>query len=187
MKKRNLLIGLTILIALIAVLFAVRHFSSQYEAKQAVRDMLLPYTADRIIAVSYQTPSSAASYVRDNGVWRDTAAPAGDDSEESSSSDPDSGTDSADNLQLKAGEMAASVTGVRLYQTLENVTDPGLYGLDDPRCVIFVTDSDGKVTKISVGNDNDTTSTVYCCLDDDTGTVYAVSTSLTAKIMAQDT
>ncbi len=115
---------------------------------------------------------------RDEDSARSLPSSGEDDEEDDSRSLP-----SEEELEEEAAaKLAASVTGVRLYRTLTGVEDLKLYGLDVPQAVIKVTDRDGAVTEIAIGDVNETTSTVYCCLNGDKDTVYAVSTSLLSSL-----
>ncbi len=163
-QREWIIAGAVLLAALAAVLVFVRQQSKAYEEAEARKDTLLPLTADQIIAIEYTNPDGVASLVRDEGKWYDTS------------------DRSAEMDQTEAGELVASMTGVRLYQTMSGVTDLAQYGLEVPRITIRITDKEGTVTVIEIGDENETTSTVYCCLNHDPGTVYAVSGGILAKV-----
>ena len=167
-KRQKVLIigGLLLLAVLAAVLIFVKQKAKELEESESRKDTLLALTADQIIAVEYTSPNGAVSLIRDEGQWHFL---------------PDRETE-AD--QTKAGELAASLTGVRLYQTMNGVSDLSQYGLETPRAEVRITDKEGAVTSIAVGDENETTSTVYCTLNDDPGTVYAASVSLTTNLFS---
>ena len=203
-KGMRLVSAILFLAALLIILVFVRRGANTFHEAEAKRDTLLELTADRIIAVEMNSPKGKVSYVRDDGKWRSTLRSGGgthsaaisaasgeaeseeeseEDSEEESEEDSSRSLPSEEELEEEAAaKLAASVTGVRLYRTLTGVEDLKLYGLDVPQAVIKVTDRDGSVTEIAIGDVNETTSTVYCCLNGDKDTVYAVSTSLLSSL-----
>ena len=203
-KGMRLVSAILFLAALLIILVFVRRGANTFHEAEAKRDTLLELTADRIIAVEMNSPKGKVSFVRDDGKWRSTLRSGGgthsaaisaasgeaeseeeseEDSEEESEEDSSRSLPSEEELEEEAAaKLAASVTGVRLYRTLTGVEDLKLYGLDVPQAVIKVTDRDGAVTEIAIGDVNETTSTVYCCLNGDKDTVYAVSTSLLSSL-----
>lgn len=92
-------------------------------------------------------------------------------------SDPDRDLD-----ETTCGTLASSLTGVSITQTLTDVDNLSEYGLDNPSYVVEITFTDGSTKKITIGDTNSVSGTVYCYLDDDTATVYAVSTSITTNL-----
>lgn len=63
-------------------------------------------------------------------------------------------------------------------RTLEEITDPAEYGVEDAQNVITVTDSQGEETKIAIGDTNSGTGDDYIMLDDNSSVIYTVGTSL---------
>jgi len=84
--------------------------------------------------------------------------------------------------QVAVSALASSLTGVRLYRTITDVTDLKQYGLDKPRYQVEITDTSGAVTRITVGAYNETVGKLYCLLGDDRETVYAVSPALAGSL-----
>ena len=84
--------------------------------------------------------------------------------------------------QVAVSALASSLTGVRLYRTITDVTDLKQYGLDKPRYQVEITDTSGAVTRITVGAYNETAGKLYCLLGDDRETVYAVSPALAGSL-----
>ena len=84
--------------------------------------------------------------------------------------------------QAAVSALASSLTGVRLYQTITDVTDLKQYGLDRPQYQVEITDTSGNVTRITVGAYNETAGKLYCLLGDDRETVYAVSPALAGSL-----
>ena len=84
--------------------------------------------------------------------------------------------------QAAVSALASSLTGVRLYQTITDVTDLKQYDLDRPQYQVEITDTSGNVTRITVGAYNETAGKLYCLLGDDRETVYAVSPALAGSL-----
>ena len=84
--------------------------------------------------------------------------------------------------QVAVSALASSLTGVRLYRTITDVTDLKQYGLDRPQYQVEITDTSGNVTRITVGAYNETAGKLYCLLGDDRETVYAVSPALAGSL-----
>ena len=165
-KKRNrrarLLAGAAVLLVLVAVLVVAQKKSADYEASESSGSgTLMDLTADRIKSIAYtKTGSDEVAFTRSEGQWSadgDAAFPVD---------------------QTKANTLASTMTGVSVTKKMENVRDPAQYGLDKPSYTVQLTDTDGKKTMIAVGSVNDTTNDVYVYLNDDSSTVYAVSTGL---------
>lgn len=163
MKKHGsairLLTGCLIVVLLGCVYAAVKRAAAAEDA--AGRDTLIPLTADRIAGLSWmKQDGSGFTFERADGQWRRT------------------GDDTFAVNQAALNSLAAGVTGVGIYQTMEGVTDLGQYGLDEPDITFTVTDRDGNSVTAAVGNANETAGSVYAYLTDDPGTVYSVLVSL---------
>ena len=151
-------------LAALALIYAFALRQARKEREGESPGMLMDLTADRIAGIRITDASGEvrASFVRENGAWREEGAAAAPD-------------------QTAVNKLAASLTGVRLIEVIGDVADPGEYGLAAPRGTIEITDTDGQVTKILIGDENEMTVSLYCALNGDTGTVYAVAASLTAE------
>ena len=74
--------------------------------------------------------------------------------------------------------LCAGMTGITVFQTMEDVKDLVKYGLDPPAVTIKVTDLSGNVTTVALGDSNDSAGVLYAVRDGDKGTVYAVTPSI---------
>lgn len=165
-KLITLLICVGALAALVAVYFGVKNQAAQYEKDQSVSyDNLITLTADEISSISYKNTSNSAdlAFTRTDGTW-------------SLSSDAGFSVN-----QDAVNTLVSGVTGVAVYQTLTNVTDPSQYGLDSPVITASVADKDGKITTIAIGNTNEATSKTYVYLNGDSTTVYLTATSISTN------
>ncbi|MDO5701942.1 MAG: DUF4340 domain-containing protein [Lachnospiraceae bacterium] len=180
-KKRSLIILCAVIIMLVPVYFLVRNRSSAFEKKLTGAKSLTSITADRIKGIRYKgfgEEEWAASFVREEGTWH----ACGPDWEAADTGDALSGSDTGGIDQAAVSNLAASLTGVRLYQVIIDVEDPGQYGLEEPEHTVEILDTSGRVTKIYTGNENTAAGKLYCMLDGDRSTVYAVSTALTGNL-----
>ncbi len=165
-KKMIILLGaVVILAALIGVYFVVKGNSDSGEEQN---ETLLELTADRIQTISW-TPENGEtlSFRRVDGQW-------------SYEEDPAFKVD-----QTAMNTLCSGVTGITVYQTMEDVTDLAQYGLDTPEYVLKVTDTEGTVTEVALGDDNDAVNSLYVYKDGDTKTVYSVMASLKTSLAKQ--
>ena len=209
-KRRQILIaaGLLLLAALVGVLIFVRKMTEEYEASAARAETLTDLTADRIESISYKPAGKdAVAFTRSDGMWsldedgptsqnseplpaeqasqNSEVLPAEQASQNSEVLPAEQASQNSEALpvdQTAVGELASSFTGIRLLQTMTDVTDSGQYGLASPSCEITIKDRDGAVIRIWIGDENEAAGAVYCCLDGDTSVVYAVSTSIETNL-----
>lgn len=163
MKKHGrairLLVG-CLIVALLGCLYVAVRRAGEEEAA-AGRDTLIPFTADRIAGLSWsKADGSEYSFERVDGKWQKT-----DD-------------EAFPVSQTALNSLAAGVTGVGIYQTMEDVTDLAQYGLDAPAVTFTVTDAEGKSVTAAVGDANETAGSVYAYLTEEPGTVYSVLVSI---------
>lgn len=174
-KKKTLLILCAVIVLLVPVYFFVINRNSVFEKKLTGAKSLTSMTADQIKGIRYRgfgEEEWAASFVREDGTWRVSGA--------DWKAAADSGADGID--QEAVSTLAASLTGVRLYQVIIDVDDLGQYGLEEPEHTVEILGTSGKLTTIYVGNENTAAGKLYCMLGEDRSTVYAVSTALTGNL-----
>lgn len=165
-KLPMLLIGAGVLALLVCLYIFTKQKASDYTKSQtASYNSLITLTADEISKMSW-TPAggNTLSFTRTDGTW---------------ACDTDS---TVDLDQDKVNTAAAGLTGISIYQTMNNVTDPSQYGLDAPSYTLTVTDTSGNETTVEIGNSNSTAGSVYACLGTDTSTVYSVASSLQTTV-----
>lgn len=172
-KKRlfGLVGGLAALLVLVAVFLVINHKAQTYQDDQAAKDkeMIFTLTADQIDKVSYQAADgSPLAFTRtEKGDW-------------TADQKPDTKLD-----QSKVGALVSGFTGVTLKQTIKDVKDRSVYGLDQPRYTCSFTDKDGKTTKFYIGSTNDAANVSYLYLDQDPGTVYAAASSIEQELQGK--
>ena len=157
------------------------HLAGDADEAAALRDS----SKDEAAAFRDSSKDEAAAF-RDSS--KDEAAVLIDSSKDEAAVLRDSSNDEAAVLkddaidQSAVSALASSLTGVRLYQTITDVTDLKQYGLDKPQYQVEITDTSGNVTRIAVGAYNETAGKLYCLLGDDRETVYAVSPALAGSL-----
>ena len=169
-RMKMLLVWCLILTVLAAVLFFVRKKTSVWEKESSAPDLLNDLTVTDIESFEIvKSEGDTLSFSLDDGKWQLDAS----DGEHLSSDQID---------QTKAGAAAASLTGVRLVQTLEHPGELSEYGLEEPSYTVTVRKKSGESIRMAVGNTNDMTGDVYLYLDDDPSRIYAVSSSVLASL-----
>lgn len=164
-KRTTLITAAAVLAVLIIALWAVKRGTAEYEAKSGRKETLLSLTAADLSGVRYRAEGrEEVSFIREDGHWY---------YEPDRSIEPD---------QTKVGVLASSMTGIGLTQTLENVKEPGTYGLAEPHYDVVLTENDGTVRHLQIGDTNRTTGDVYVMMDEDSSTVYAVSPGLLSDL-----
>lgn len=161
-KTQKLLALLCALVVLIGVYYGVVNYvKSSEEAALAETELLLDETASDIAGVAFTTQEGEkAAFTMSDDTWSLTS---------DTSFDVD---------ESVLDSMVTDLTGIEVLETLTEIEDLSEYGLDDPINVITITKTDGSTIKIALGNENATTSMYYVYLNDDTDTVYCISTDL---------
>lgn len=165
-KKAFILIGaFAVLVILIGIYLAVKGNSDTAEEE---KETLIGLTANRIQTISW-TPEGGdtLSFSRIDGRW-------------SYDGDRNFKVD-----QNAMNTLCSGVTGVTVYQTLENVTDLSQYGLDVPEYMLQVTDTEGNVTEVAIGDTNDAVNSLYAYKDGDSTRIYSVMASIKTAISKQ--
>ena len=168
MKKKMtvLLFALGVLCVLTGVFFLVKSRSAAYEEEQKVHfDTLIDLTANKIAKIEWENSDGEKfAFARGSGEWKY-------EYDESITVD-----------QEKANLLASGMTGVSVYQVIPDVKDLAPYGLDAPAYRISVTDRDGAVTTVLIGDNNETAGSVYALYEGVTDTVYSVQPSIKAAV-----
>ncbi len=158
-KSRSLVIALAVLLAMVCILLIVQRKADDYE-NQDNTVTLIDVTADEITAVGVTADGVEMSFTLEDDTWIN-------DQDETLKID-----------ESQVNLLTASLTGVSVSETMTEVEDLEQYGLGDAAGSYQITTKDGEEITIHVGDTNSTASTVYVYLNDNTETVYAVSTSI---------
>ena len=154
-KAKKLYILLGVLVVLSIAVFAVSHYEQKQEEIRTSDEIVLSIPTDTVTAVSWTNESGSFTFTLDeNGTWiyeADTAFPAD--------------TDKIEALLEPFSECGAAFV-------IENVEDPGMYGLDDPVCTIEITAGE-ETTTVTLGDYSQMDSERYASTGD--GNVYLLS------------
>lgn len=154
---------LIILALLSAVLMVLRRKNADLKTG-AGKELILGMTADQIREIRIHDGNGGIlDLAREDGTWTDVL-------------DPDIRID-----QVKAGTLAASLTGIPVTARIQDVRDYGQYGLDRRDRSLYVRTVSGEETTLFIGDTNEMTLDVYC-LKAENGNepedVFAVSTAV---------
>ena len=160
-KVRNLLLCATLLLAAAGICFAL----TRGQKHGGKREMLIALTADKIAGISWtDADGETLSFIREEGKWI-------------CKTDPSAVLDQAEMNTLCAG-----MTGISVFQTMQDVKDLAQYGLNPPAVTVSVTDLSGNVITVALGDINDAAGVVYAVRDGNDGYVYAVTPSIRTAV-----
>ncbi len=163
-KNFKLIIGVVIICVLCGVYYGLTVYNEkteQAEEEAAEGEVILEVDTSALTAVTYTIDGEQVSFsLQEDDTWQK------DDDE----------TFPVDSSALLAPlEEAAELKSIR---TLTDIDDTSEYGFDEPQSTITLTDEDGEETIITIGDNNASTGNDYLMLNEDTSTVYTVSTDL---------
>ena len=128
------------------------------EAAAEVPELLLSLTADEIAEIAFRGVDGAEVVLtRQGGEWRFADGSAAD--------------------QTACSLFAARFTGVAVRQVIADPTNLAEYGLSEPYTEAAVTDSSGRRTVLSVGDENAMTGNTYVQRDGDAAKIYVTDAS----------
>lgn len=158
MKKiRNLALCAAVLLAAVGIFFAL----TKGQKSSGKRELLFDLTADKITGISWiDADGENLAFRREEGEWVCTT-------------DPSAVLD-----QTKMNTLCAGMTGIAIFQTMEDVKDSAGYGLDPPAVTITITDLSGNTFTAAIGDNNDSAGVVYAARAGEEGCVYAVTPSI---------
>lgn len=83
---------------------------------------------------------------------------------------------------LKIVSILEEVATLNASRKIENISDLSEFGLEGPLNTITLTDSDGTITIIEIGEKNTTTNNTYISLNHEKNTIYTVSTDFSVLL-----
>lgn len=163
-KKKRLLFLLLILPLLLVILGLMKHYNQKQEEKQeAEEEAAKVYVTDieEVGSVSYHTENDEFTFQKEDDTWvyqQDTDFP----------------------LAQSYPEQIVSTFGkLEALRELKDGDDPEDYGLTEPQYTVKLEGMDGKETSLSIGSAVDD---AYYLLNENTGKIYTVSSSVTATL-----
>ncbi|MDE6432714.1 MAG: DUF4340 domain-containing protein [Lachnospiraceae bacterium] len=162
MKRRNLILLVLLMIALISVYYVIRYnnLEKQEEQNTDASEKVLSLELSDVVFIQFDLDGQQVIFVKDGDTWKLS----GDDSFRVNASAVES--------------VILALTDMTSERTLEEITDLAEYGLDDPVQVVVLKSQEGTSCNIYFGRSNETTGNDYVCLDDDKTRVYTVSSSV---------
>ena len=160
-KVRNLLLCAALLLAAVGICFAL----TRGQKHSGKKEMLIGFTADKIAGISWtDADGDSFSFIREDGKWI-------------CETDPSAVLD-----QTEMNTLCAGMTGIAVFQMMEDVKDLTQYGLNPPSVTVTVTDLSGNAVTVELGDTNDSAGVLYAVRDGDEGTVYAVTPSIRTAV-----
>ncbi|MCD7957437.1 MAG: DUF4340 domain-containing protein [Lachnospiraceae bacterium] len=166
MKKKSvkLIAGVVVIVLLCGAYFGLRVYNQKTEEAEeeaAAGETILEVDTSALTAVSFLIDGEEVSFsLQDDDTWQK------DDDETFPVS------------QTALLSPLSELSELKSLRTLTEIEDASEYGFDEPQNLITLTDEDGNETIVTIGSNNDSTGNDYLMLNEDTTTVYTVSTDL---------
>ncbi|MCD8398351.1 MAG: DUF4340 domain-containing protein [Lachnospiraceae bacterium] len=166
MKKKSvkLIAGVAVIFILCGAYFGLKTYNQKTEEAEeeaAAGETILELDTSTLTAVSFLIDGEETSFtLQEDGTWQK-------DDDETFPVDGDA-------ILSPLSELSE----LKSLRTLTEIEDVSEYGFDDPQNLITLTDEDGEVTIVTIGDNNDSTGNDYLMLNEDTATVYTIATDL---------
>ena len=162
-KSRALILGASSLVILSGAYLLLRMYNQnaqEAELAESAQEEILSLDEDTLASVSFEIDGSEVTFLYEDEEW-------------SLENDPEFPVDSTYLMTT-----LSYLEPLEAVRTLEEVTDTGEYGIDEPQNTITLTDSEGTETILTIGSTNISTGDDYLMLNDDSSTIYTINTSL---------
>lgn len=162
-KSRTLILGASSLVILSGAYLLLRIYNQnaqEAELAESAQEEILSLDEDTLASVSFEIDGSEVTFLYEDEEW-------------SLENDPEFPVDSTYLMTT-----LSYLEPLEAVRTLEEVTDTGEYGIDEPQNTITLTDSEGTETILTIGSTNISTGDDYLMLNDDSSTIYTINTSL---------
>lgn len=162
-KSRTLILGASSLVILSGAYLLLRIYNQnaqEAELAESAQEEILSIDEDTLASVSFEIDGSEVTFLYEDEEW-------------SLENDPEFPVDSTYLMTT-----LSYLEPLEAVRTLEEVTDTGEYGIDEPQNTITLTDSEGTETILTIGSTNISTGDDYLMLNDDSSTIYTINTSL---------
>ncbi len=162
-KSRTLILGASSLVILSGAYLLLRMYNQnaqEAELAESAQEEILSLDEDTLASVSFEIDGSEVTFLYEDEEW-------------SLENDPEFPVDSTYLMTT-----LSYLEPLEAVRTLEEVTDTGEYGIDEPQNTITLTDSEGTETILTIGSTNISTGNDYLMLNDDSSTIYTINTSL---------
>lgn len=165
-KTTTLLLGITAIAALSIAYWQLCSYNEKEEAAalaDAAGEEILNIDTDNLCTISFLIEGQEKTFCRDEDSWileQDETFP-------------------VDEAQIL--EVVGQLTPLQAVRVLENAGNPSEYGLDHPQNELILTDEEGTVTTLAIGDANSGTGDVYVMLNEDASVVYTIDSELLAS------
>lgn len=160
-KKKGMLIGIGALVLLIILYVIMRSMNLEEEAEQEeTEEAVFEIDAGDISQVVVNSGEDSYTFTHEDDLWKypeDEKFPL------------------SESVILNKMSDLTSITASRIIENPENLEE---YGLDSPEIDVIITDTDGKETKLLLGDVNDSVSGCYMIMNENTDKVYLVNSAL---------
>lgn len=165
MKKKKLfplVFCILLLFLLLVVYFILKNHNEEAEKAENENSMIqvLNVAADDVASISFMVAGEKKNFTLTDGIWKLE------------------GNEAFEVNEDEINNLISSITGMTAYRKLEEVTDIGEYGLNQPVQTAVLTDKDGNTYTVCWGNSNASTGNDYIYINDQTDIVYTVSYSV---------
>lgn len=157
-QKKQLLLLLGVLVLVVAAWFGVSLIPEEDETEETMSYQVSDLEKDAVTKLTYTNEQGTFSFSKEGEEWS-YEADKSVDIEEST-------------LENMIGKLASYASENQITE----VEDLSIYGLDEPKYTILLSDGTTSYTMF-VGDYNTTTYTYYMCLESDPATVYTVQSS----------
>ena len=160
------MLGITAIAALSIAYWQLCSYNEKEEAAalaDAAGEEILNIDTDNLCTISFLIEGQEKTFCRDEDSWileQDETFP-------------------VDEAQIL--EVVGQLTPLQAVRVLENAGNPSEYGLDYPQNELILTDEEGTVTTLAIGDANSGTGDVYVMLNEDASVVYTIDSELLAS------
>lgn len=165
-KTTTLLLGITAIAALGIAYWQLCSYNEKEEAAalaDAAGEEILNIDMESLDTISFMVAGQEKTFCRDEDSWileQDETFP-------------------VDEAQIL--EVVGQLTPLQAVRVLENAGNPSEYGLDHPQNELILTNEEGTVTTLTIGDANSSTGDVYVMLNEDASVVYTIDSELLAS------
>lgn len=162
-KTTTLLLGITAIAALGIAYWQLCSYNEKEEAAalaDAAGEEILNIDTESLGTISFVIAGQEKTFCRKEDSWileQDETFP-------------------VDEAQILA--LAGQLAPLQAVRVLENAGNPSEYGLDSPQNEMILTNEDGTVTTLTIGDMNSSTGDVYVMLNGDASVVYTIDSEL---------
>lgn len=160
-NKKGLIAGIVILLILISVYIGLKAAGSEDKEKQTEEKEITAFEVKKedILRVSIENDGTQYTFVKEEETWKYTE------------------DEKIPLNQAVVSNIISGLTSVKAQRKLEDVENPGDYGLAEPKLKVTITDKDNTETVLNFGDDNEAVSGAYMSIGNNEK-IYLVNSSV---------